>query len=355
MNPTRLHHRLVAVALSAMGIGLAACSPTPAASGSTAPSAASSGPAAAAALAAPGAGSINDFPASVHSCGREFTYRRAPSRVVLGNYRSLATLQALGVDGSVYGYLLGPDDRGQIPATLPAGLVMVSPETIPAREPVITARPDLFLSFNEAQLLGQGTLSYDDLAAMGANAYVLGAYCAQSPIHGGIDSVYSDITNLGTIFGVQESAARLDEQLRGRVATAKASLDGATATVAFLKVVGGKVYAIGGYPASAVLDALGLTNEFADLPTTFAELTPEQALAMRLDIVFVNYLGDEQSAIADLATVLPGLPAVTAGRVYGADENLAQGGGVGVIDLLDAVAADVRDAGAPAVPATTSG
>ncbi|MFT3854531.1 MAG: ABC transporter substrate-binding protein [Ilumatobacteraceae bacterium] len=282
------------------------------------------------------------FPVTVTSCGRDFTYDRAPSRVVLGNYRTLETLDALGVGDAVYGYLLGPDDAGQTPTGLPADLTLVSKDAIPAREPVIAAQPDLFLSFNEAQLVGQGTLSYDDLAGIGANAYVMGGYCTEQSGNRDIDTVYADIDNLGTIFGVPDRAAELNDELRARVAAAKASLGGSTKTVAFLKVAGGQVYAIGGYPVSAILGALGLGNEFADLPTAFAPLNTEQALAMNPDLVFVNYVGDEQAAIAELAAAVPGLAAVADGRVVGNDESLAQGSGVGIVNSLEAVAARVK-------------
>lgn len=278
------------------------------------------------------------------SCGKDFTYEDAPSRVVLGNYRTLDTLEALGVADAVKGYLLGPDDQSVAPTSLPKDLTVVSPDTVPAREPVIAAEPDLFLSFNETQLTTQGKLSYDDLTGIGANAYVLGAYCSTSPDIATIDTVYTDIARLGTIFGVPDTATGVTAELERRAAAAKSSLDGASESVAFLKVVDGKVYAIGGYPASAILDALGLDNEFPDLPAPFAELNAEQALAIDPDIVFVNYLGDEQAAIDSVEAALPDLAAVQAGHVYGANENLAQGGGVGVIDLLEAIAADVRTA-----------
>ncbi len=284
------------------------------------------------------------YPMVVASCGKDFTYAKAPSRVVLGNYRTLKTLTALGVGSAVTGVVLGPDDQGKPPASLPAGVTVVSPAVIPAREPVIAAKPDLFLSFNEAQLVGQGTLSYSDLAGIGANAYVMGGYCAAPSSNRSIETVYTDVSNLGAIFGVAARATELNDQLRQRVAAAKASLNGSTATVAFLKVVGGKVYAIGGYPAAAYAEALGLRNQFADLPTPFAELNTEQALAMTPDIVFVNYVGDERAAIAELATALPQLTAVHQGRVYGANEDLAQGSGVGIIDGLEQIAASVQTA-----------
>jgi iron complex transport system substrate-binding protein len=288
---------------------------------------------------APSAGT-HGYPVDVSSCAREVTVTDTPSRVVLGYHGTLDTLDALGASDSVYGYLLGPDDTGT-PRGLPAGLVEVSSDPIPAREPIIAAQPDLFLANNEAQLTGQGTLSYDDLADSGSNAYVLGAYCAQNPDNATIDTVYTDINNLGRIFNVPDRADNLNNQLRQRVAAAKQTLNGSAATVAFLKIYGGKVYAIGGYPAAPVLAALGLNNQFADLSTPFAELSAEQAVAMTPDVVFVNYVGDEDAAIAAARDALPDVPAVADGRIYGADESDAQGGGVGVIEQLEAIAADV--------------
>ncbi|MFI2651093.1 ABC transporter substrate-binding protein [Micromonospora fulviviridis] len=324
----RLRARLAApAAVLAAGLALAGCSGTASPSTSTPSESAGAG-----------------YPVTTSSCGRDHTYDKAPTRVVIGNENSLKTIDALGVSDAVYGYVLGPDDAGKTPAGLPKNLVEVSSTTIPAREPVIAAKPDLFLSYNEAQLTTQGSLSYDDLNGIGANAYVMGAYCAKNPDNRSIDTVYTDVTNLGRIFGAPQKALQLNEKLKDRVAAAKKSLDGSSATVAFLKVAGGKVYAIGGYPVSAILGALGLKNQFADLPTPFAELSTEQALSMKPDVVFVNYVGDEQAAIDELAQALPDLQAMKAGHVYGANESGPQGGGVGIIESLEAIAADVKTA-----------
>ena len=332
-GPARARRTAAFAVLAATGLALSACS-------------SASGGAAAVQRSGGSSSSYSaGYPVTVSSCGRDFTYAKEPSRVVLGYHGTLATLDALGVQDRVYGYLRGPDDTAR-PAGLPADLVEVSPDHVPAREAVIAARPDLFLSDDERQLVGQGTLSYDDLTGAGGNAYVLGAYCAQDPANRSIDTVYDDVTSLGRIFDVPAKAAAVDDRLRQQVAAAKASLHGSTATVAFLKVLGGDVYAIGGYPVAPVLGALGLKNQFADLPTPFAKLSPEEALTMKPDVVFVNYVGTDggKAAIAELAKALPDLPALKAGHVYGADEAGPQAGGVGVVDGLRAVAADVAKA-----------
>lgn len=312
-------------------LGLAAC-----ASGTapTLPAASALSPASIGAGAADG----TRFPVTVDSCGRSFTYTRPPTRVVLGYPRSLETLNALGVGDSVYGYTLGSYDA--LPAGYPPAIVEVSPDYAPAREAMIAARPDLYLANDEGQVSGEGTVSHDDLAAIGANVYVLGQYCSNGDSPTSLDAVYDDITALGSIFGVPERARQLTTDLRQRVSAAAARNDGPSLRVGFLQVYDGHIYANGGYPASGIIGALGLTNEFGDLPGSFTELTTEEALLRRPDVLFVNYVGagQEPAAVEAVRTTLPDLPAVRDGRVYGFDETDFQAGGVTIIDGLEYVA-----------------
>ena len=74
----------------------------------------------------------------------------------------------------------------------------------------------------------------------------------------------------------------------------------------------GKLYAIAGYPASGIVSALGLTNEWADIDENFAEVSKEEALTRTPDVVMVNYVGAEsaESAVAEVEALLAGTPAV---------------------------------------------
>lgn len=278
------------------------------------------------------------YPVSVESCGIPNEYTKAPSRVVLGYPRTLETLTALGVEDGVYGYTLGGYDA--LPADYPGGIVEVSPDYAPAREAMIAAAPDLYLANDEGQVLGDGTVSYDDLTQAGANVYVLGQYCADAPAPTSIDRVYDDITDLGTIFAVPDRATDLVAELKDRVAVAAAQNPGNPLTVAYLQVYDGKIYANGGYPAAGILNALNVTNEFADLPGNFTELTKEEALVLTPDAIIVNYVGadNEQTAIDDVRALLPNSPAVTNDRVYGSNEADYQAGGVSLITNLEYVA-----------------
>jgi iron complex transport system substrate-binding protein len=169
---------------------------------------------------------------------------------------------------------------------------------------------------------------------------VLGQYCADSPAPTSIDRIYDDVTDLGAIFGVPDRATDVVAQLRARVAAAAAKNPGAALSVGYLQVYDGKIYASGGYPAAGILDALHVTNEFADLPGNFTELTKEEALVRTPDVIMVSYVGaaTEQQAIADVTALLPDSPAVRNGRVYGSNEADFEAGGVSIIANLEGVA-----------------
>ncbi len=285
------------------------------------------------------AASAASFPVTVDSCGRDYTYTKAPHRVVLGFPGTLATLDALGVGDSVYGYALG--SYAPLPTNYPSRIVEVSPDYAPAREPVIAAKPDLFLGNDEGQVTSKDGVSYDDLASVEANVYILGGYCTDAPAGRSLDGIYTDITNLGAIFGVPDRAAQLTAQIRDRVAAAKAKVAGTPQRVAFVQAYDGKLYAISGYPASSIISALGMVNEFDDVKGNFAEISTEEALTRKPDVVFV--VGTGTDSVTDVTAILAGTPAVEAGRVFGVEDAQNQAGGVSIIDQLEYVADSIAN------------
>ena len=281
------------------------------------------------------------YPVTVASCGRDSTYEQAPSRVVLGYPRTIETLEALGVADAVHGYVLGSYDA--LPEGYPSDVVEVSPDYAPSREAVIGAQPDLFLGNDEGQVTSDSGVSYDDLQGAGSATYILGGYCSGAPAPTSIDVVTEDVTDLGRIFGVQDRAAEVVEELDARVEAARALGEGQDLTVGYVQVFDGKLYAIAGYPASGVIQALGLTNEWADIDENFAEITKEEALTRTPDVLLVNYVGAEnaEQAVADVEELLAGTPAVQDGRVFAADETDFQAGGVSIVDALERAADDI--------------
>ncbi|WP_141566331.1 ABC transporter substrate-binding protein [Pseudonocardia sp. N23] len=281
------------------------------------------------------------FPVSVIRCGHVSTFTAPPERVVLGWATSVRTLDALGMARKVTGYVSGAN------AQLPAGFTAteVSPDFKPAKEALLAARPDLFLANDENQLSGaEGTAGWADLEAVGGKGFVLGGYCLDTPAPATLDAVYTDIRDLGAVFGVRDRADTIVADLTRRVSAAAAKRGTvAPARVAVVQVYDGKVYALAGSYYNAILDGAGLTNVFASLGQNFAEISPEQVLTAKPDaIVAVHEEAGGAGAAVDAArTAFAATPAVAAGKVVAMSNVDISGGGVDIVDLVEQAATAV--------------
>ncbi|MGB4780325.1 ABC transporter substrate-binding protein [Microbacterium sp.] len=281
------------------------------------------------------------YPVTVSSCGVDYTYDRAPGRVLLGAPGIIKTLDALGVADSAIGYTLSDYQIDGIDSY--PNLTVTTADWTPSREFLISAQPDLFLSNDEQQLLGEGAATKDDLAGIPANLYVLGNYCVEAPARSDIGVIYDDIENIGTIYNIPKAAADLNAELQARVSAAAALNPGdEDFTAGAITLYDGKVYALGGTYYAAILDALGLTNGFADLGTNFSEITPEAVLASDLDVILVTYAeGDGSTEIQNAKTLFANAPAVASGRVIGLDDTAFQSVGVAIIDVIETTAQEL--------------
>ncbi|MFP5020797.1 ABC transporter substrate-binding protein [Pseudonocardia phyllosphaerae] len=289
-----------------------------------------------------GAAAEAGYPVHYRSCGHDFTAPEPPKRVLLGSASTLPTLAALGVQDRAFGYLTG---QQYPPPPESRNLQEVSPDFMASRETVLGARPDLVLTTDENQVSGeQGTPSADDLTTLGAGDYVMGGFCVGAAAPTGVDVVYDDIRQLGAIFGVPERAARLEGELKQRMAAAGAVRGSRPpARVAFVQVYDGKLYALSGGPYAAILAGAGMTNEFADVKDNFAEITSEQILVRRPDAVLVVHGGteDPQQTTEAVGRMMAGSPAVQRGAVYPVSGSEITGGGVNIVSLIESVAKKV--------------
>lgn len=289
---------------------------------------------------APGASATGTV---VENCGVTSDYPTVPDRVLLGAPGIIATLDALGVADAAIGYTLS-DYRVEGIEAYP-NLTLTTPDYTPSREFLVSAQPDLYLVNDEGQILGEGAASRSDLAGIPANLYVLGGYCASGPAPTTIEVVYGDLAHLGAIFGIEETAARVVGELRDRVAAARASREGQGPwTAASVTVWDGKVYANSGASYAAVIDALGMTNAFAELGANWAEISAEDVVASDADVLFVAFSGgdaERDQALAEARSLFANAPAVTGERVFAWDSSWFEAGGVRIVDVIEQSARDV--------------
>ncbi|SDI37954.1 iron complex transport system substrate-binding protein [Sinosporangium album] len=226
------------------------------------------------------------------SCDRTFELDRAPQRVVITNDAIADTLFALGVGERIVAKTRGesapsPELKERL-ASLP-NLGTRSPST----EALIAAKPELLITDQVEKVSGDnGSPSVEELKRLGVATYVAGGCSADLSVDSpGLDSLFADLKQLGTVFGVQEPAQALADKLRARLDDVSRRTSQQTKPgVVEVSQVAGQLYVTSGGYGTDVIERAGGTNLFADLPGQYAPISPEQIIARNPQaIIAVDY------------------------------------------------------------------
>ncbi len=269
MPPLRPRRTAAVAALVALVIPLAACSTAAPGGGTSAPAP------------APAASTSAAFhPVTVDNCGTSVTVTAPPSRVVTIKSTPTEMMLALGLGDRIVGeaYQDGPvPDRW---ASAAAGIPVLSAK-IPGQEAVLALNPDFIYAGWESNVTAAGGVG--DRAALlsrGIGSYVSPSACkepAYQPDPLTFDDVFSEITEVGNLFGVPDKAAAL-------VASQKSDLAAITpvsGVSAFWWSSGTDTpYAGAGIGAPAmIMKAAGVTNILASVHDTWAPAGWEAVVA----------------------------------------------------------------------------
>ncbi|MGW3351995.1 ABC transporter substrate-binding protein [Nonomuraea rubra] len=267
--------RLLALAMAA--VTLTACSQAPAAQEAQQ-------------AAAPQPG----FPVTVENCGRELTFDQPPSKVVTGYHPSLETLLALGLGDRIAGrtffgesaFLPGQKEQydriPQISETI----------MLPQKEVMLAQGADFVLDNAMASFdAAGGYATVEELDAAGSPVYILGGWCSpEEVLRFTIDDTFTDLRNLGKIFGVPDQAEKLVGELQAQLADVKKRVEGRT-PVKVLATDGGKgpVNAYGGSGITQQMIALaGGENVLKDVKGDYTEVSVEKVSASQPEAVLVS-------------------------------------------------------------------
>ena len=324
---------LAAAALALGGCGRPAPASSPAASGEAGP-----------------AGTDHSYPATITNydyAGNEvsYTYQQAPRRVVAVYQGSIETMIALGLEEHVVA-CYGLDNP--VKEEWQAGLAQMNYQQepfAPDRETVTLLQPDLILSwgslFSDKQL--------GDVANW--NAKGVATYMNTNTRPGGhprtLQNEYADILNLGCIFGVEDRAQALVDQMQAAVEDTLASVEGLPpVTAAVVEPLSGSVT---NYGASTLAGDMVTQLGGVLVQPEGSEMGKENLVTADPDVIFVVYMAysgeDPDSVIASqLAAItqdpaLASLSAVRQGRVYPIMLGDVYAAGPRVMDGIQAIAA----------------
>lgn len=243
----------------------------------------------------PGAGAV-----TVTNCGREVSYA-PPSRVVTNDTGITELMFALGLGDRMAGYV--------IPAAARAGDVASSPwkadfERVPhlgekiTKELVQGAGADfVFAGWNYGFSESTG-FTPDALAGLGIATYQLTEACRngvgrQRGIMPPLEALYTDLRNLGRIFGVEDRAEALVADYREQVADAQ-RLVGRNRPKVFLYDSGLDQPFTSGRNAAPqdIIDKAGGENIFGDLDDSWTTVGWEAVVDRAPEVILINDYAD---------------------------------------------------------------
>jgi iron complex transport system substrate-binding protein len=267
---------------------------------------------------AAGADRAPGFPVTVTSCGRTLTFDAPPERVVILSPMIARDLVALGVGDRVIGqsgtdYFAPPQETAEVP--------VLSKNNVTSTESILGARPDLVISDLAYRLdPAQKGASLDQLAEVGIQSYVAAAGCTPNYTEGRFDDVFTDLENLGKIFGVQAEAKQLAEDLRADVADVERRVAGQPD----VSVFEGTIYGDQFYPVVGIgLEALDMAGGKSVFPVvedpnaniSKEEITARDPQAFVFQSSYPSTL-DEQKEEANIKANFPTTAAARDDRIY---------------------------------------
>lgn len=253
-------------------------------------------------------------PVTVTNCGTPTTYPAPPRRVVTNDINMAEMMFALGLGDRMAGYVVGQSQNGGIASSpwraeferLPRLSDQLSVEVARA------ANADLvFAGWSYGYSEARG-VTPESMAATGIPSYLLTESCRNGQgrargIMAPLDALYTDLTNLGEIFGVQDRAAALVAGYRATVDRATASIPPGPRPRVFLYDGGIDKPLTSGRNAGPqdVITRAGGENIFGDLDDSWTTVGWEPVTQRDPQVVLINdYGGGEPETVAEKETLL---------------------------------------------------
>ncbi len=203
------------------------------------------------------------YPLTTQNCGTEIVVPAAPQRVVAIKSSAAELLLALGLADRIaaLAFLDGPPPEPWAPVSMPA----ILSDKLPAQEVVLEAEPDFIYGGWESNFTGDGAGTRQSWAALGIPTYVAPAACRSiKPPALAFEHVFGEIREMGRIMDASVAAEALIAQQEAQLATVIPDRRGLTA-VWYSSATRTPYVGAGSNAPAMIMDALGLTNIFADI------------------------------------------------------------------------------------------
>lgn len=244
------------------------------------------------------------------NCGRKVTYDHTPERVLTYDAGITEIMFALGLADRMAGYAMA-DDKGRrddVPWKDGYEKTEWLSRKAPNRELILDARADLvFAGWNYGFSEADG-LTPAGLRKLGVDSYVLSESCrngaegsrgASRGVMPPLEALYTDLRNLGKLFGVEDRAERLIASFRKEVAAARAQAPkGADRPRVFLYDVGRDKPLTSGRFAGPhdIITKAGGDHVMKDLRDSWTTVGWETVVARDPEVIVINDYGETTAA-----------------------------------------------------------
>ena len=232
---------------------------------------------------------------TVQSCDREVTFDVPPQAAISNDVNLTEMMLVLGLADRMVGYT-GISGWKTLDVSMREGVEQL-PELsskYPTKEVLIGADADFFFAgWNYGMKVG-GEVTPETLAPFGINVYELTESCIHimDKDKASIEDMYNDLTNLGAIFGVEDTAAELVEGYRTELAEFTGALKTGDELRVFVYDSGEDTpFTAGRYAMpTALIEAAGGTNIMDDFEKSWGTVTWEAVVERNPEVVvIVNY------------------------------------------------------------------
>ena len=253
----------------------------------------------------------SEFPVTVESCGRPHTYEAAPKRAVVHDLNMAEIMFALelqsrmaGLTGITGWYKTTPEfdaARGDLPELASKN---------PTVENILSADPDFFFAGWYYGMNPGGEVTTETLAAFDIPVYVLTESCVHLDKNRpgvSLETLYRDVRNIASIFGVAERADALIEGWKARVARIETVTNDRKAVRVFLYDSGDeKPFTAGRFAMpTALIEAAGGVNIMQDVETSWGSVAWESVGDRNPEFIILLDYGDGGQGLIDFLEAHP--------------------------------------------------
>ncbi|MFK8911606.1 ABC transporter substrate-binding protein, partial [Streptomyces sp. YS-3] len=237
------------------------------------------------------------------NCGRRMTYDKVPERVVTNDVGITELMFALGLEDRMAGFAM-PDDRGKVSELPWKGgydkVKWLSRDQL-TKENALDARADLVFAGWNYGFREDGGFTPEALKKLGIPTYILTESChngrtaSSRGIMPPLDALYTDLTNLGRLFGVEERAAALVRDFKKQIAEVRARAPkGADRPSVFLYDSGRSTpFTSGRYAApEQIITEAGGVNVMHDVADSWTTVGWESVVERNPDTIVICDYGD---------------------------------------------------------------